>query len=298
MKKKIITLTLIIISVLLVSENSGEYGFQMLNIVSSANLAGQAETGTFSNTDAFCFLTNPTSGVVNKAKALSVSQNFWLFDTNVNNIGYINSNGKSSFGIAFSFIDYGKIDARDDTADIIGEFHPIDLSIATNFAYRITPNHFVGINLRILYENIYTASSYGFSSDIAYTYVTPIEGLKLSTAIKHLGKTSEMSEETIKLPVCGEISAAKVFEFPFAVFSTEAKLIKRIDDNKLQSAFGINAGLNRFFSFRLGYKLNSDAENISTGFGIIFNDFMIDYAFIPFKYEISNAHIISISYKL
>ena len=48
---------------------------------------------------------------------------------------------------------------------------------------------------------------------------------------------------------------------------------------------------------RFGYKFNYDAEDLSLGIGINLKKISIDYAYIPFQYEINDVHIIGINYK-
>ena len=110
MKKYIILILIVILSVSLSAEVNGKYGFQMLKIISGVSIAAQGGTGAFSTQEAFAFLTNPTAGIINHTKSISLTQNYWIFDTNMNSLGYSNCLGKTSFGISYRFLDYGKMD--------------------------------------------------------------------------------------------------------------------------------------------------------------------------------------------
>ncbi len=299
MKKLIIIIILIGLGCALVAETSGECGFQMLKIVSGASMAAQGGAGAFSATDAFPFLQNPAAGVINRTHVISMTQNYWLFDTTLNCLAYTNFLGKTAFGLSYRYLDYGKIDSYDDTGENIGEFHPIDLTFSTNFAFRITPDHFVGLNINALYEKIDTSSSFGFSFDVGYVYITPIKDLKLAAAIKHFGKTSEMDKEDIDLPVTGEIAAVKDFNINLIKISSEIKAIKHIDDDVIKAVIGLNIIPIEKLTLRFGYKINYDLGNISLGLGINLKKINIDYAYIPSDpdYEINDVHMIGISYK-
>jgi len=297
MEKKIVIFATIIFAALLFSEVSGEYGFQFLKILSGAETAGQAGTGELSSNDAFAFLENPAAGLLNRSRVLSFTQNYWLFGTKLSNIAYNNSRGKSSFGFAFRQLDYGKIEGRDEQQMLIDEFHPIDLDFVFNFAYRITPSHYFGVSVNALYEKINTSSSSGISADLGYVFLTPIRNLKLSAALKYWGITSKMNEESIQLPLTFELGTTKDFTFSSVLLSLSGKAVKTEDNNELNAALGLNCSVKEKVNFRVGYKINYDAEDFSAGIGFNLGKFIIDYAFIPFDSELDDVHMFGISYK-
>lgn len=286
-----------LVAIVLFGQTSGENGFQMLRFSASANAAGQAGLGAFSSTDALSFLANPSASVMKKKRTLTLSQNFWIVGTNVNNLGYLYSSGRGSFGLAMSFVSYKKQEIRPDTGEFLGYFHPTDINLTVNFGRRITPNHYLGLNLRGLYEKIYTASSVGYSVDLGYTYLTPIKDLKLSVAMKNFGDTSKMAEEKIKLSKAVEVSVIQDFTFGKIGNSAELKVYKHIDDENVKASVGINSRLNNILNLTLGYKINHDSESISAGFGVSYNKFILDYAFTPMN-DFDISHFISLSYKL
>ncbi len=145
--------------------------FKMLKIPLSPSVAAMGGTGAYFSRDALSFVQNPVAGLDFTGKIITFSHNSWLFDTRLNSIAYRNSTKSSSFGIAYRYLDYGKFERRDEVGtEILGEFHPLDLSAVINYAFRLNPNHSIGVNLVGLYERIDTASSLGISMDIGYLY--------------------------------------------------------------------------------------------------------------------------------
>ena len=295
--KILIILMILSLSIIIYAETSGEYGFQLLKIASGPEGASQAGAGAFSSGEAYSFMLNPTAGLFAKQRIISIAQNYWIFDTKLNSAGYINTNGKSSFGVAYRYLDYGKLENRTDTGALIGEFHPMDLIFTLNFGYRITPNQYAGINANALYEKIDTASAYGYTFDLGYTYLSFIKGQKFSAAIKNIGKTSAMENETIDLPISFELGAIQEYYINTIMLSGELKLIKHIDDDEFKAVLGTKVELNRILDVKLGYKLNFDAESFTAGFGINLKRIALDYAYVPFKYHINDVHIIGLTYK-
>ena len=295
---KILMLLIIFgLAVILSAETSGEYGFQLLKIASGPEGASQAGTGAFNSGEAYAFMINPTAGLFADHRAISIAQNYWIFDTKLNSAGYINTNGKTAFGVAYRYLDYGKLENRTDTGELIGEFHPMDLIFSLNFGYRITPNQYAGINANALYEKIDTASSFGYTFDLGYTYLSFFKGQKFSAAIKNLGQTSAMENETIDLPISFELGVIQEFDINRIKLFSELKMIKHVDDDEFKAVLGTKVRLNNIFDLKLGYKLNFDAESFSAGFGINLKKISIDYAYVPFEYHINDVHVIGLTYK-
>lgn len=297
MKKLNIVILLLLIAVSVYAETSGEYGFQMLRIVSGADIAALGGTGALFSHNAFAFLQNPAANLITRNQVISMTQNYWLFDTTLNTMAYTNSSGKTAVSFGYRYLNYGKIDSRDETGTIIGEFHPMDLSLSANFAYRLNPDHYIGVNLHGLYEKIDTSSSLGASLDIGYIYLTNLRDLKLTAALKHLGLTSKMNEESIDLPITAEVSLVKNFQLNKIDIFTELKAIKFFDDDQMRAVLGLGLRPVDKLDLRLGYKLNYDAEDLSLGIGINLKKISIDYAFIPYQFEINDVHMVGINYK-
>ncbi|MBN1326963.1 MAG: hypothetical protein JW996_03340, partial [Candidatus Cloacimonetes bacterium] len=78
--------------------------------------------------------------------------------------------------------------------------------------------------------------------------------------------------------------------------SAEMKAFQCIDDNSIKAAIGLSSLFYDKFILRLGYKFNHDAEDLSAGVGFKIGKFSLDYAYLPFDYEIDDVHIIGINY--
>jgi hypothetical protein len=292
-----IMLIFLLISGFIFADTSGENGFQMLRIVSGADIAAQGGTGSLYTRSAFGFLQNAASNLVTRNQVISMTQNYWIFDTTLNSLAYTNRSGRTSIAFGYRYLDYGKIDNRDETGAVIGEFHPMDLSVSANFAYRVTPDHYAGITISGIYEKIDTSSSLGASFDLGYIYLTNFRNMKITAAVKNLGITSKMDEESIDLPITAEISLVDNFQLGRILILTEVKAIKYIDDDRTRAVLGLTFRPAEKLDIRFGYKENYAAEDISLGIGINLKKICIDYTYIPFQYEINDVHMIGINYK-
>ncbi len=279
-----------------VDGKSSEYGFQMLKIPTSVAVAGTGGTGAFYAEDAFAVKAHPTAGVVNRTESVSLNSTQWLFDTQLVNLGISHSSGKSSLGLMMRYLDYGDFENRDDQATLTGEYHPMDLDIMVNYGYRVHPDHFVGVNISLLYEKINTASCYGVSGDLGYTWLTPFKGLKAYATIKNIGTTSEMSSEKIEIPMGYELGFAKDFSLPSVTLQGDMRMIKYEDDDNMKMNLGVAAIMMDIIRLRAGYKINYDIEDVSAGIGIHWKSLGVDYTWIPIKEEIGDVHMIGLTY--
>lgn len=297
MKRFIILLFLLPVTALFSTTSvDSRYGWKMLEISSGATMNSLANTGALHSTDSFGFIQNPTSSVFTRKRAISFSHHFWIFDTRMDNLAFVNNQGNYAYGFAVRALDYGTLEARDETGAYIGDFHPLDLNIIANYSHRIMPSHFVGINVRGLYTKIYSASSTGLSTDLAYTYLTPYRGLTVSGVLQNIGKTGRLRHETIKLPFSQHLSIIKEKDFSNINSVNELK-IENTADNEIRASLGSDLTIYDLLSFRLGYKINHDSESYSLGFGVNYFNVFFDYAFIPFDYKIDDVHILSITIK-
>ncbi|MCF7794028.1 MAG: PorV/PorQ family protein [Candidatus Cloacimonetes bacterium] len=297
MKRILLTLSLLIFSLAILADTTGEAGFQMLKVPTGATTSAQGGVGAFTANDAFGFMSNPTAGMLPKKRVISFSHNYWLIDYQMNSGAYYYSQGKKAFGFGYRYLDYGKLESRDDVGNITGEFHPMDMVLTTNFGYRITPDMYLAANLNALYEKIDAASAVGLAFDIGYTYLTPIKDLTVAAAVKNIGKTGDMDKEDIDLPIAAEISLIKALQLKSVKFANELKIMKYSDNDELQMVLGTNIHITEILKLRLGYKLNYDAEDFSAGIGIKLKKIDVDYAYVPFNSEIDDVHVIGLTYK-
>jgi len=295
---KYIFLLLILIPCVLLAESDGEAGFKMLTIDTGASNSALAGAGAYLPGDAFAFMINPSATLFHRGRTVSAAQNFWIFETSLTSLGYAYSNGKQAFGLGFRQLDYGKFTFRDDTGENIGEFHPLDLVLTTNFGYRVTPDHYLGMNLSILYEKIHNASTLGTAFDLGYTYLPPLKNLKIGAALKNFGFTTKMNNEKINLPLTGEMYLSHDYSLGITDLNSRIKVFKINDDKQVKAGIGLNARFYEKFTLRVGYRFNYDAQDFSAGIGINFKRFQLDYAYLPFDYEINDVHMIGLSYRL
>jgi len=302
MKKILIIAMVCFWAVGLLAETNGEFGMQVLKISTGADDAAMGGTGAFYANNAFRFISNPAAGNISKYQGITFNQNYWIFDTTLNSLSYLKSSGKSSFGIGYRYLDYGALDGATDDGQQTGKFYPMDLIVSMGMAYRVLPTHYVGVNVNALYEKIDIESALGGSVDLGYRYLTPLQGIELTAAVKNMGKTNKLGNEDIDLPLSTEFSIIgreleKYLPWDAVHISSEVKILKHVDDDDFKANWGMKALIRDNFSLKLGYKFNHDTESISAGFGLKLKRINIDYAFAPISDEIDDVHMIQLGYR-
>ncbi|MFA7055981.1 MAG: PorV/PorQ family protein [Candidatus Cloacimonadales bacterium] len=296
--KFVLLITFIVIACSLYAQhdNALEYGFQILEINSSPSMSGMGDTGALATDDGLSFMNNPVAGLFNRSRIITVSQNFWLSDINIISGGYSLNKRKYHWGFGFQQLSYGKMEQRTETGEIVGEFHPVDFIGTINYGYRLGATHYFGINTKMLYEKIHTASSIGFSADLGYAWATPLKDLKLYSAVKNLGSTGKMDKEKIDLPVNYEVGVLKELFLAHYDLAFDAKVHKSLDTDVAYN-FGFQVKTFEILYLRGGYKINNDTNDLSFGIGIDYDSFNVDYAYLQMTNDFDNVHKISLSYK-
>jgi hypothetical protein len=275
----------------------GEYGWKMLTIPPSPSISAMGGTGASVSPEAISFIQHPTAGLMGKANSVTVTQDLWIFDTQINGVAINRSSAQSSFGFAIRTLDYGKQEARDISGEVIGEFYPLDINLAANYSRRITPNTYGGLNVFLLYQKIDSSSSVGMATDLGLSYITPLDGLYLHGALKHIGFTTIVKDERIKLPVTPEISIGYHFPSITPDVYIEFKTLKHPDDNNIKLAMGSKIRVVEALQLRLGYLVNYDSRDFTAGMGLSLKQFNIDYAYLPFKDNVDDTHSFGITYR-
>lgn len=288
-------LMLLPLALIAINGNAGEYGFQFLQISADPIAAALAGNGIYGTNYAGAFLHNPAANLTDERHSVSINHTLWLQDSNYTQILYSNGNRKSHFGLAGRVLDEGEIDALDDTATLIGNYHPLDANLLVNFAYRLFPDHLLGINAGLLYEKLDTASSYGLNADLGYVFLTPITNAIFFASLKNIGFTSKMDEESIKLPLTWETGLGYSYAFKDCNLFAQAALNKA-QDTDVRGNFAAEVALHQMLKLRVGYKQNYDEEGLTAGFGISLKNIDVDYGWTAFSDRLNDTHTFGITY--
>ena len=299
MKHILTTLCLILISVMSfasISENAGTYGYKFLNVPCGPGALSLAGRGVFSMDNSSAFILQPAVSCMNNQRLLSITHNLWLADTQANMIAYSYAQRKSHFGIVMRNLDYGEIENRDDSGLLIGNYHPLDIDLAANYAHRLTPSFFGGVNMGVFYQKLNTASSLALHTDIGVCYLPPLNDAQLSLAVRNLGVANYTDEERVKLPTCFEMDVNKGFTIAEQHISVGGSAIQTLDED-LKGNVNLECQLFKLLALRGGYLFGYDAQDFCAGFGVNYKNISVDYGYGAFNSELNDVHSFGITYK-
>ncbi len=291
----LIALTILPVMAAGINSNAGEYGFQFLQIPANPVSAALAGNGIYQNNFAGAFIHNPAANLMDESFNLSVQHSLWLVDTNYTQLIYSKGNRAQHFGLAARMLDYGKIDTRDDTGVIIGNYHPMDASLMANYALRILPDHLLGINAGLVYEKLDTASSYGFSADLGYLFLTPITNAVYFASVRNIGLTSKMDVEDINLPLTIETGLGYSYPLEGNTITGQIAINKALDTG-IRTTASTEYTVQGILKLRLGYKFFYDDEGLTAGMGLNWKNINIDYGWMANSDRLNDTHSLGLTY--
>lgn len=299
MKRYIILITLTLLSLQIMAgihPSSGEYGFKFLNIPTSPVSTALASRGVHSDHNSLGWLLQPAAiGNSSRVKNFNFTQQFWLGESSYNSFAYVSANRKAHTALAVRNLNYGKIEARDESGQFIGYYEPVDMAVTANHSRRLGTSLYLGANLSVAYEKLDTASALALSTDLGISYLPAIKDSKLSFAVRNLGFSGKMENERISMPLSFELDFSKGLEIKDQYLNLEAALVKPMDDYILYS-LGAELELIDMFVLRSGYRLNGDWQGITAGLGLNISNFEIDYGFARNGKGAGDVHNIGIGY--
>ncbi|MDD4223737.1 MAG: PorV/PorQ family protein [Candidatus Cloacimonetes bacterium] len=278
-----------------IHNNAGQYGYQFLDVSTNPVSLALAGRGIGSGSDLSAFLRQPAASALSSHRALGASHMLWLADTAANNLHYSWSDRKKHFGMALRTLDYGELEIRDDNGLLIGTYSPLNVDLLGNYALRVSPSLYAGINAGVAYEKLNTDSSYGLHTDLGLTWLTPVKDTKFNLAVRNLGISSAMNEERTAFPISLELDLNKTFDLGDNAIEVELSGIKAIDEN-WKGAISAEFNLYGLAFLRAGYKINHDAEDLSAGLGFRWKSLGIDYGWASFSSHLSDVHSFGLSY--
>jgi hypothetical protein len=294
---KTLAIILLLVTITLSAQNTDtrEYGFKFLQIPVNPVASGLGGTGIYASNYSGAFTLNPAANLMDERFSLSLQHCIWLVDTSCSQIVYSNGNRNKHFGLVTRILDYGQLEKRDDTGALIGNYNPLDANIMVNFAYRVMPDHMLGVNAGLLYEKIDTASSYGLSSDFGYLFLPPITNTTFFASLRNVGVTSKMENESIKLPVTFETGLS--YTLPKEGYSVSGQFaINKARGSDLRYTVAAELALWQTLMLRAGYKGNYDEEGLTAGLGINWHNVGIDYGWTSFSERLNDTHSFGVTY--
>jgi hypothetical protein len=236
-----------------------------------------------------------------------------LLDVNGGHLSYAHSlEGIGTIGGGIIFLDYGSFTETDESMNVLGTFGARDLAFVVGLGRSIDEVTTVGVNAKLIYSSIANTSSFALALDAGVLYQIPAENITLGASILTLGTQVNAYEQTKEsLPLDVKIGITKRPEHLPVLLNLNFHKLNESQDDFLQRfssfSFGAEFLMSESVRLRVGYnneqrkelKLGTSAglAGISLGGGILFGDYVLDYAFNSYG-KIGGLHRISLGMSL
>jgi hypothetical protein len=198
-----------------------------------------------------------------------------------------------TFGFMFTGLYMDDMERRDDAPSQVplGTFGSYDVAVAVAYGRYIVPNVAVGISIKPVYERIDELSASGLAFDAGVYHVSRIPGVKLAATVANLGTPMKYEVQEFALPRYARLGASYEREVP----SIDGRVLFTFDamfpnDDGVREHFGGEYSYRRMVSLRAGYKAGYDSQGATFGFGVVYHEMGLDYAFLPVSNDLGDSH--------
>lgn len=274
-------------------KNTAETGLAFLKIVTNPRLEAMGGVQTSISKNEESLTSNPSGLGENFGSSILVIHNNFLQSDRSNFVGIKTADEKNAFGLAVRLHNVYGIELRNDvpTDSPFGETTANFLVANFSYSRKHSNTWDYGISLKYLYEDIFRYSAKGYAVDLG-TKVHLLENdLNFGLSILNLGKMEKLDAESTDLPKSINFGV----DYRFLDFVESANLILAADyqndfGNGTFYKTGLEIGYKQAFFIRSGYRFGYEAIGFSTGFGLNWLNYSLDYSFTPYKDNLGNAH--------
>ncbi len=299
MIKKTIFVTIIAVSFCF-AQSGGNSGLSFLKIGFGARNIALGDAGSAFSNDITALYYNPAKLANNGSSEAIFMHNSWIQDVRSELAGAKTSIFGLPVAIGLNVTSINDIEVRTQPGDPISKFNANYFSGSIGTGFRIMPMLDFGFSIKYLYENIFVDEANGLAFDFGINYQTPINGLNLSATIRNIGSMNALRFVDTKLPIEIRGGTSYKVEIPDSKIDLigGAEILNYTRDNENHVNLGGEITYNKIFSIRGGYQTGYETKGLTTGIGLVWGNFIMDYAYVPFKLGLGSASVISVQFKL
>lgn len=321
----LLSLVLLLSSITLLGQSKvGTAGFQFLEIAPSARGAAMASAFSAIVDDASALYYNPAGAALLKNYEVLANGIKYPAGINLAYVGVIVPISPLIGNIGFSFTSLFLEDAMKVTEPMLGGEHGnwtgeyflcYQYAGQITYAKILTDRFSVGVNLRYIRSTLDdrdNTTGQAIGVDIGTLYDTQFRSIKLGIVITNFGpdvayksldasdpEVKDYEHESFALPMCFRVAISAV-----PLHAGANKVVIDIEGehpnhNYERAYLGFEYSFSDFFFLRGGYKIGTDAERWSSGFGfqipLTVAKLKADYAYTDYSYLI-NIHRLSVGF--
>ncbi|MCX5783819.1 MAG: PorV/PorQ family protein [Elusimicrobia bacterium] len=281
---------------------AGTSAASFMEIDPSARTAAMAGGFTAIADDSTAIFYNPGGlGFLNQDH-VSLSHNQWFEGIKLESLSYARPTGQNiTFAAAINYLFSDSVQTTNRYGEYTGEsFKKSGGVVIAGAGYKFQEDFSAGANLKMIRESLADESAMAFAADLGALYKRPFGNINCSfgASVQNMGSKIKLYEDAFNIPLKYSLAAAANYRH----ITFTAGVDKYRDAGpafpvgaEFDSGSLIAGGMK--FAARLGYRVGSEettGANFTTGIGIGFNNYMLDYAFAPMG-DLGTTHRVSFS---
>jgi len=277
----------------------GEAGLPFLRFGMGARASAMGEAYAAVGEDATAVFWNPGAMAAVLGTRLTLVHNEYFQSLRFEQAAITHETKWGTFGFMFTGLYMDDMERRDDTpSDVpLGTFGSYDVAAALAYPRYIVPNVAIGVSIKPVYERIDELSTSGIAFDAGIYHVSRIKGVKLAATVANLGAPMKYEVEEFALPRYARVGGSYERE----VASLDGRVLFTFDalfpnDDNVREHFGGEYSYKRMLALRAGYKAGYDSQGATFGFGVVYREIGLDYAFLPVKNELGDSHRFALNF--
>lgn len=273
-------------------------GFSTLMLGIGARGTGMGMAYTALANDASGGFWNPSGLMMSNKGDFLFSVHRWIQGVQSGFLGLKWGSETDKFGIQLLYMEVGDIEHRiGPSPDPLSTFTAHEIIAGFSYALKIGNNVSLGWTFKVYYEKIYIEEALGFGGDMGFLWEIEEDGLRIGGVVQNIGKTNRLKTESIPLPLAGKLGLA----YPFKLFNN--RCILALDGvQEKDMPFHIHAGgefnWQEKLSLRLGYQTGYETRGLTTGLGVVFKGYRLDYSYMPLLQGLGDSHRFSFGIEL
>jgi hypothetical protein len=278
---------------------AGSKGLSFLKIGLGARAGALGEAYVALANDATAPMWNPAGLTQVDGRDVLFTHNQWFQDARSEFVGTALHFDDHGFGFGLLVNTVGNIEKRTNTGTLIGTFSAHDVALTGAYARRFGEFLSLGFSLKMLYEKMYMYSSSGFAFDLGMRISPGLSNVSLGAVIQNIGKMGAMRNEETPLPLMVRAGMAyRVSAKPLTGDILVTADVSKASDYRTTVHSGLEYQLDRRFALRGGYLFGHEERGASVGVGLGFKVYRLDYAFVPFDYDLGETHRVTFGISL
>jgi hypothetical protein len=276
----------------------GETGAAFLKIGAGARAAGMGDAYSAVAQHSTATYWNPAGIASITGDEIHATHAEWISDVRYEYLAGVHGMKGHAIGFQVGLLHMGTLDGRDASGNFTESFRAYDTMAGVSYAYRPLRSMELGVTAKVIYQKIQDYSAVGFAGDIGIRYRSPVRGLVFAATATNFGTSMKFVDDEFTLPfqIRGGVAFRTRKVLSGLILSSDLRFP---NDSDAKVHFGAELWPHEMIALRGGLKLGYDEEAGALGFGVKYQNFLFDYAFVPFSSssELGDTHRVSFGWR-